>query len=151
MSVKDITKELYLQLEKQGYRGKIVSIENLHELQRGIEEPYKKGLFAEEFYQEELTGFDFKIPNSLPKTKSLLIVAAPQPQIQVSFNLNGESKPLVIPPTYAYETDGHVKNLLASCSTCPASDTCIFIYANHLLPPLVYFISLQPEISERVS
>jgi epoxyqueuosine reductase len=114
MSVKDITKELYLQLEKQGYRGKIVSIEHLHELQRGIEEPHKKGLFAEEFYQEELTGFDFKIPNNLPEAQSLLIVAAPQPQIQVSFNLNGESKALVIPPTYAYETDGHVKNLLVS-------------------------------------
>jgi len=114
MSTKEMTQKMYLQLEKHGWRGKIVSIEHLYELQKGIEDPHKNGLFHEELYQEELTGFDFKLPNSLPEAKSFIIVAAPQPQVRVSFVLNGKSKPLVIPPTYSYDTDEHVKSFLAS-------------------------------------
>jgi epoxyqueuosine reductase len=114
MSSEEMTQELYLRLEKQGYRGKIVSIKHLHDLQMEIEGHHRTGLFCEEFYQERLTWFDFKVPTGLPEAKSFIIVATPQPQVQVSFVLNGKSLSLFIPPTYSYSTDEQVRNLLAS-------------------------------------
>lgn len=116
MSVKEITKELYVQLEQHGYRGKIVSIEHLRELQDEIEGRHKNGELDKEISQRYLKGFNFKVPDSLPQTKSVIIVAAPQPQVQVSFSSNGKTLPVLIPPTYLLYTDTEIKNLLTSLS-----------------------------------
>lgn len=112
MNTRKLTHELYLQLEKHGLKGKIVSIKHLHELREGIEERHKKGEFDEEFYQKELTWFDFKGLDNFPNAKSVLVVATPQPQIQVIFTLNEISLPVIIPPTYFYGTDEQAKTLL---------------------------------------
>lgn len=114
MSVKEMTKELYVQLEKHGYRGKIVSIEHLRELQDEIEGRHKNGELDKEISQRYLQGFNFKVPDSLSDAKSILIVAAPQPQVQVSFNANGKILPVLIPPTYLLYTDTDIKNLLTN-------------------------------------
>ncbi len=114
MSLGEMTKELYSQLERHSYKGKIISVEHLDELKDGIQGHHRKGLFNEEFYQEDLRFFNFEIPRTLPETKSLIIVAAFQPQIKISFLWNGESFPLIIPPTYSYATDRKVKGLLES-------------------------------------
>lgn len=114
MSLVEMTKELYSQLERHSYKGKIMSVEHLDELENDIKGCHKKGLFNKEFYQEDLKFFDFEIPRSLPEAKSLIVVAAFQPQIKISFVWNGESFPLIIPPTYSYATDRKVKGLLES-------------------------------------
>lgn len=114
MSLGEMTKELYSQLERHNYKGKIISVEHLHELKNDIKGRHSKRLFNEEFYQGELNFFDFKIPSSLPEAKSLIVVAAFQPQVKISFLWNGESFPLIIPPTYSYSTDRKVKGLLES-------------------------------------
>jgi epoxyqueuosine reductase len=114
MNVKEITKELYLRLEKHGYRGKIVSVEHLPELQDEIEGRSRNGELDKEISQRYLKGFNFKVPDSLPQTKSVIIVAAPQPQVQVSFNANGKTLPVLIPSTYFLYTDTDIKNLLTS-------------------------------------
>ncbi|UCD78680.1 MAG: epoxyqueuosine reductase [Desulfobacterales bacterium] len=108
----NLTVRIQDQLDKVGCLGKIVSIEHIYELEQQIESQYRQGLFDEEFYQEELTGFDFKIADSLSGTKSLIIVAAPQPQVRVTFNRSGESYNVIIPPTYSYETDRQIQDLL---------------------------------------
>lgn len=116
MNVKEIMKELYLRLEQHGYRGKIVSIEHLRELQDEIEGRYARGEFDKEIFQRYLQGFNFKAPDSLPDAKSIFIAAAPQPQVQVSFNANGKTLPVLIPPTYLLYTDTDIKSLLTSLS-----------------------------------
>jgi len=108
-------KELLLHLADRGYQGRIVSIQHLRDLQEEIEGYYKKGLLDEEFYQERLAMFDFRVPNSLPEAMSLIVVAVPRPQGQAVFTWDGESRALILPPTYvAYEeTRKQAEDLLA--------------------------------------
>ena len=110
-----MAEELFSQLEERGYKGRIVSVQHLGELQEGIEGHHRQGLFDEEFYQKWLAGFVFSPPDSLPGARSLIVVATPQPQFRVVFTWNGEKLPFLIPPTYVdyKETKERVKELLA--------------------------------------
>ena len=106
--------EILLKLGECGYQGRIVSIQRLCDLQEEIQRRHKLSLFDEDFYQERLAWFDFRIPDSLPKATSLIVVAVPRPQSQAIFTWNGESRSLMLPPTYvAYEeTRKMVEDLL---------------------------------------
>jgi len=106
--------ELLLQLVEHGYQGRIVSTQHLRDLQKEIEGRYRQGLLDEEFYKERLTWFDFSIPQCLPRATSLIVVAVPRPQSKAVFKWNGESRSLILPPTYvAYEaTRKQVEDLL---------------------------------------
>lgn len=106
--------ELYGCLSKNGYQGRIVSVEHLYELKEEIENRHRQGLFDNEFYQLRLAFFDFRIPDSLPNARSLIIVAVPRPSSQAVFTWHGERKALLLPPTYvAYDkTIEQVENLL---------------------------------------
>jgi epoxyqueuosine reductase len=112
MQAEKMTNTLTEELAIRGYEGKVLSSNYIFELQREIESQYQRGLFDEAFYAEELTGFNFKIPETISDAKSMIVVAAPQPQVRVTFNWDGKSYPCVIPPTYSYATDERIKNLL---------------------------------------
>ena len=99
------TEKLFLDLAQRGYKGRIVSVKHLQDLKEEIEGHHAKGLFDEELYQEYLSWFEFKVPESLPGAKSLVIVAVPSPQNQAIFKWNGESRPVIIPPTYVRYTE----------------------------------------------
>jgi epoxyqueuosine reductase len=109
-----MTEELFSQLKERGYAGRIVSIQHLDDLQEEIEGHYRQGLFDEEFYQAWMTKLVFSPPTSLPGARSLIVVAIPQPQTRVVFTWNGETLPLLIPPTYiAYgEINKQVEDLI---------------------------------------
>lgn len=95
------TRELLLCLREHSCKGRIVSVEHVRDLQEEIEGRFKWGLLDKEFYMERLTYFDFRIPpNDLREAKSLIVAAVPRPQSQAVFTRNGESKALIIPPTY---------------------------------------------------
>ena len=100
------------ELANQGHKVKIISSNHIQDLQYEIESQYHQGLFDEEFYTEELSGFDFKVAESLSGSKSLIIVAASQPPVRVTFNRQGESYHGIIPPTYSYATDRDIQSLL---------------------------------------
>lgn len=100
------------ELVQRGYQSKIISREHIHDLQAGIESQYHQGLFDDEFYAEELAGFDFKIADDFAGSKSVIIVAAPQPHVRVTFNRHGESYHCLIPSTYSYGTDRQIQDLL---------------------------------------
>jgi epoxyqueuosine reductase len=112
MRSENITSVLKEELARRGWQAKLISSRHIQELQAEINGQYRRGLFDEKFYREELTGFDFKIADGFAGTKSLIIVAAPQPPVRVTFNCRGESHPAVIPPTYSYETDRQIQKLL---------------------------------------
>jgi epoxyqueuosine reductase len=112
MRSENITSVLKEELAKRGWQAKIISTRHIQDLQTEIESQYRQGLFDEEFYTEELSGFDFKVADRLSATNSLIIVAAPQPQVRVMFNRLGESYHAIIPPTYSYETDRQIRDLL---------------------------------------
>jgi len=100
------------ELAQRGCRSKIISSDHIHDLRANIEDQYRQGLFDDEFYTEELAGFDFKIADDLAGSKSLIIAAAPQPHVRVAFNRQGESVHGIIPATYSYETDRQIQDLL---------------------------------------
>jgi epoxyqueuosine reductase len=110
-----MAEELFSQLEERGYKGRMVSIQHLGDLQGEIEGHHRQGLFDEEFYQTWITRFAFSPPDSLPGARSLIVVAIPQPQVRVVFTWNAETRPLIIPPTYVgyEETNKQVEDLLA--------------------------------------
>lgn len=97
-------KELLLRLTERNWKGCIVSIQHLAELREEIKERYSQGSFSEEFYRLRLAFFEFKVPETLPEAKSIIVVAVPRPQAQAIFAFGGEKKALILPPTYvAYE------------------------------------------------
>ena len=100
------------ELAQRGYQSKIISSDHIHDLQATIEDLFRQGLFDDEFYTEELAGFDFGIADSFAGSKSIIIVAAPQPHVRITFELQGESHPCIIPATYSYETDRQIQDLL---------------------------------------
>jgi len=109
------TRELLFHLTEHGYQGRIVSIQHLPELQEEIKERFNQGSFDEEFYRLRLAFFDFKVPETLPKAKSIIVVAVPRPQAQATFTFEGEKTALILPPTYvAYQqTTNRVAEFLA--------------------------------------
>jgi len=113
--MKRFEQDILLRLAEWGYQGRVVSIQRLGELREEIEGRYGQGLFDREFYKERLAWFDFRIPSNLPEATSLIVVAIPRPQGQAVFAWNGESRALMLPPTYvAYEeTRKRVEDLLA--------------------------------------
>lgn len=113
MSRASLFKMIFQSLEQQGYKGQIVSIKHLSELQAELEQRYRQGEMAREIYKY-CQGFEFKVPAALPDAKSLVIVTAPQPQVQVTFHINGQAFPALIPPTYLLYTDTCIHQLLNS-------------------------------------
>jgi epoxyqueuosine reductase len=115
----NFTEEVLLHLTEHGYKGRIISVQHLRNLQEEIERRHKESLLDKEFYNERLAWFDFRIPDNLPEAKSLIVVAVPRPQSQTVFKWNGKSRTLILPPTYVgYEdTRKRVEDFLAEILT----------------------------------
>ncbi len=78
----------------------MVSTDHLPSLQTEIEGRHQRGELNDEFYKLRLTWFDFQLPKSLRKARSLIVVALPRPQTQATFNWRGQKRTLSVPPTY---------------------------------------------------
>ena len=112
MRVSNLWKSIANRLDDEGFHARNVSIEHLAEMKNEIEGKHQEGLFDETFYGEELAGFEFDIDSTLPAAKSLIVVAAPQPQVKAMFTLQGSDIPGILPPVYSYETDRRIESLL---------------------------------------
>jgi len=102
-----VIEPFYSFLEERGFRGRVVSIQHLDDLQNEIESRHAQGFFDEELYQEVLSFFSFRPPEDLPLAASLIVIAVPRPQTRVSFTWKGKTLALTLPPTYVryWETD----------------------------------------------
>ena len=106
------SKALYESIGKQGYQGKIVSVEHVDELETEIMTRYQKGLLDSDLYDAYLASFDFACHRKLKDARSLIIVTVPQPQIQLTFFRKDKPYPVVIPPTYYSAIDNDVADFL---------------------------------------
>jgi len=109
---RNIRKKLLSKIEEHGIKGQVVSTHHLVHLEEEIEEKHGQRFFDPELYKEYLSGFKFKLPESLSDAKSIIIIAYPQPQIRIIFNLKGSSYPLILPPTYLQYPDKRVEEIL---------------------------------------
>jgi epoxyqueuosine reductase len=112
MPAEKMPKAIYKRLEKEGCKGKLISIEHVNELQKELEAHHQNGLLDEDLYDEYLNRFDFNVLDDYPDARSLIIVTAPQPQVRVTFKWNGQSLPCIIPPTYSLATDHQLKDCI---------------------------------------
>ncbi|UCD21347.1 MAG: hypothetical protein JSW22_04635, partial [Chloroflexota bacterium] len=109
----DQTAELICsELTEKGYRGAVVPIEHVAQLKYEIEENVSRGKIDAELYERYLAGFEFDTTKHLPQACSLIVTAAPQPQRKTTFRFNEQAYPVVIPPTYYYDTDDQIRNIL---------------------------------------
>ncbi|MGA8849455.1 MAG: 4Fe-4S double cluster binding domain-containing protein [Dehalococcoidia bacterium] len=103
---------VYSKLEGRGYRGTMVPIEHVAQLKHEIEERLSQKEVDAGLYEKYLSSFKFDVTTSLPKARSIIITAAPQPQRRVTFHFNGQTYPVTIPPTYYCDTDSQIRNTL---------------------------------------
>lgn len=94
-----------MRLREHGFAARFVSLEHLQELKDAIEKAHSEQLFDEEFYRSLRPWFDFSIPTDLPKVRSIIVAASPQPALRVTFVWKRKSCEAIIPPTYVYDTD----------------------------------------------
>jgi epoxyqueuosine reductase len=101
-------------LEEHGYDGRIVATGCLSDLSAGIAGPRRRGELDARVYQRYMAGFSFQPPESLPAAQALIVVAVPQPQVQVTFEFEGAALHSVVPPTYLrwQQVDRQVGDLL---------------------------------------
>ncbi len=101
-------------LEQLGFGVRVVSIGRLKDLQEEFEVRHRKHQFEEGFYRERLGGFTFRPPETLPKARSLIVVAVRQPQMRFTFTRNGKPVQTIVPPTYLHwqRTDRKVADAL---------------------------------------
>jgi epoxyqueuosine reductase len=112
MRVENIMSSIYEALAKQGFKGKIVPIKHVDELQTEIEIHFQKGHLNGNLYADYLANFDFKLVGDFPEANSLIIVTAPQPQVRCLFRWRGRVYPCIIPPTYSSATDNQISDCL---------------------------------------
>jgi len=99
-------------LEEGGYRGTVLPIEHVAQLQNEIEERLSQKEIDAGLYEKYLTYFRFDVTTGLPGTRSIIITAAPQPQRKVTFHFNGQTYSVIIPPTYYADTDDQIRDML---------------------------------------
>jgi epoxyqueuosine reductase len=104
--------KLFSSLENLGFKAGLVSITHLQEARDTIEGAHKQGLIDEDLYREYLSGFDFTAPNVLSEARSIIVVAALVPALQVTFMRNGQPFQAIVPPTYNHDTDQQVSDCL---------------------------------------
>ncbi len=111
-----ITGDLLAQIETWGWKGRIVPITRLEDLEQEIRGRYECGLLDENLYREQLSWFSFNPPVDLPGARSIIVVAAPVPQIRTTFHWRGNRLAVVVPPTYAgySATMARVEDVIAS-------------------------------------
>ena len=89
-------------LGERGYKGSIVPVHRLFDLQREVARCYEEGLLDEEFYQESLRSILFAPPDGLQEARSLVVVAVPRPHIRIVFLWGGNSFPVLVPAYYLF-------------------------------------------------
>jgi epoxyqueuosine reductase len=104
---------LLSELETAGFRGSVVPVERLKDLRDEIETRRREIGFSPGLERDYLSVFRFTPPDEIPDAKSIIIAAAPDPQVEIVFHSRGRSFPLRVPPTYIHDSDTAVRSLIS--------------------------------------
>lgn len=92
--------DLMIDLERRGWRGRLVPLHHLEDLERAIVGRHEGGAFDETFFQERLAFFSFARPAEMPAARSMIVVAIPVPEVRMVFHWRRTAITAVLPPTY---------------------------------------------------
>ncbi len=112
MAPEEIAKLICSKLEERGYRGAVVPVDHVAQLEREMEGRLSQKEIDAGLYDKYMSRFKFDVTANLPETCSIIITAAPQPQRKVVFHPNGQTYPVILPPTYYADTDDCVRDML---------------------------------------
>jgi epoxyqueuosine reductase len=102
--MKNKIERLFNMIKERGWKGQIVPIGHLADLQNAIVNRYEQGLIDKKLYQEQLSFFSFDRPAELPDASSIIILAVPTPQMRIIFRWQNRCVPVIVPPTYVSYT-----------------------------------------------
>ena len=112
-----VTKELQQGLADAGYKSAVVSIEHLSDQRDDLSHLLEDGFLKEDFYGEIVKRYDldfhFSLPADFPTAQSIIMTAAPQPKVIVTFNMSGTIYRVLIPPTYIHDSDSIVRDIIS--------------------------------------
>jgi epoxyqueuosine reductase len=91
---------LLQRIDAEGWRGRIVPIHHLDDLQVAIRGRQARSLLDEALYRSQLDFLSFDLPADLPGARAIAIVAVPTPPMRIVFHWHGRSVPVIVPPTY---------------------------------------------------
>ncbi|MCP4150466.1 MAG: epoxyqueuosine reductase [bacterium] len=112
--------EIYTGLESRlgevGMRVRAVDTRHLPELREDIESRFRK-MIDTRLYWKYLSKLSYALPEEMPGARSIVVVAAPSPILQVTFRWKEREYETLIPPTYNHDSDdeaiecieGHLK------------------------------------------
>ncbi len=101
-----------MQLAQQGFRAGILSADIIENLNERFTAQLENGLISPDVHREYMKSFDFNPPSDMPDARSIIVVAVPQPCVEVIFSANGKKLPGIIPPTYSHVNDPEVEKIL---------------------------------------
>lgn len=102
------------ELQRNGYKAKVVSITHLDELKEDIDKFQRQGLLDKQLSDRYLR-FQYSKPEDLSGTTAIFIVAMAQPITRTRFKWQNTTYDIDIPPTYIRKIDDErVKEILMS-------------------------------------
>jgi epoxyqueuosine reductase len=94
--------EVLDKLEAEGHKVAAVAIKRLEELRDHYEELARLRVIDEGIAQDLLRGLVFEPPESVPRAASLVVIATRDPVVHCTFEWQGASLTLPVPPTYLH-------------------------------------------------
>ena len=118
MKTSEILFELQQHLAKGGCKSSIVSVLHLPDIHSDLENLLAQRILNRDFYDEITSRYDlqwqFKPQTDFAEAKSVIITAVRHPKVNVQFELSDKIYSCIIPPTYLYDTDEKVLNMIAT-------------------------------------
>jgi epoxyqueuosine reductase len=87
-------------LEARGHKAAAVPVERLEELREHYEGLSRCGCLDSTIARELLEGLSLRPPESVPRPRSLVVVATRDPVVCCTFRWRGVDVPIPVPPTY---------------------------------------------------
>ena len=112
MAADEIAGLIRSQLEERGYRGGTLPVAHVAQLKHEIEGRLSRKEMDAALYEKYGTYLKSDVAAGLPRARSVVITAAPQPQRKVSFHFNDQTYSAIIPPTYYADTDDQIGDIL---------------------------------------
>ena len=112
MECESIMRGLYSYLNALGFYVRTVSIKHLRDIEGELILRHEMGSIDENLFQERLTSFQFNPYIHLNETKSIIIIAVPQPTIVLILRWKGVDQQVLIPPTYDFSINSELKRSL---------------------------------------
>ncbi len=114
----DLIEYFYEEIEKKGYKARIIDAKHIPDLKHDIQQQ-QVHMFPE-FYEKYKKYFNFKPEVDFGNIESLIVIAVPVPQYEVTFQYKSNLISLMLPPTYLYgqkiidELEESLKNIFNS-------------------------------------